>query len=302
MTLIEPVEKGKGRDLTDRWSNVMNKFYTVYHQWKPSPQVSTDLLAAKKQTSDEIQAYCEKIINDFTREKNSNATDNELKPIKEYLARQISLFFTRLDQECNHNDFLNCLQKPILDYLRANKETCFHFDFQYLNKPHMLKIITRHIENVYENTCLRIQSLAYNYYQSVWQSLCPDEQRTLYDIAMDEMVNPANRDLATRLAEIGLVKRLDHLTGYEIMSKSFRNFIFTQLDKKELLKLRKEESEKGTWNNFQLPVLIVVIALSIFLFTTQKDAFNGMIAYLGTAIGAIAALLKLLGMAPSSKS
>jgi hypothetical protein len=119
---------------------------------------------------------------------------------------------------------------------------------------------------------------------------------------MDEMVNPANRDLATRLAEIGLVKRLDHLTGYEIMSKSFRNFIFTQLDKKELLKLRKEESEKGTWNNFQLPVLIVVIALSIFLFTTQKDAFNGMIAYLGTAIGAIAALLKLLGMAPSSKS
>ena len=165
----------------------------------------------------------------------------------------------------------------------------------------MCKMITRHFTDLYENTCLKIQSLAFNYYLATWQSLSLDEQRTLYDITIDEMVNPANRDIAARLAKLGLVKRLKGVTGYQVMSKSFREFIFTQTDKKALATLRAEEASKGSWSNLQLPALIIVITMGIFLFTVQKDAFTNLLTYLGAAVGGIGALLRVLGMIPSAK-
>jgi hypothetical protein len=230
-----------------------------------------------------------------------------------YLDMQITQFFRRLDDECGHSDFLRGLRTPILTYIRdegnkdkntffsGKKNTFFRFDFQSPNESHMMKIIKRHFNDMYENACLQIQSLANNYYMATWQSLSRNEQRTLYDIAVDQMVNPANRDIAIRLGGLGLIKRLETVAGFEIMSKSFRNFIFTQLDKKDVNSLKEEAAEKGSWNNFQLPVLIVIIALAIFLFTTQKDAFTNLVAYLGAALGGIGALLKLLGVMPSSK-
>lgn len=166
----------------------------------------------------------------------------------------------------------------------------------------MIKIINRHFISLYENICLRIQSLASNYYLSVWQSLSEDEQVTLYDIAMDELVNPANRDIASRLASLGLVKRPKDVPGYQILSKSFRNFIFTRIDKDDVKNLRNENIENASWTNFQLPILIVVVALGIFLFTTQEGAFTNLITYLGATIGGIGALLRVLGMIPSSSS
>jgi hypothetical protein len=299
MTIVEQVDKGKGKDYTDRWSNVMNKFYTAYHHCQPDPELSRDL--EKETIKTQILQYCTGNIDRY----NSNSTKPEspthISQVKYYLRNQLDHLFDRLEEEFSHSDFLNGLRKPVLNFMQSQKEQFFDFDFQYPDKQHMLKIITRHFESVYENTCLEIQALAFNYYLSVWKSLCPEEQRTLYDIALDDMVNPVNREIASRLAGIGLVKRLEHLTGYEIMSKSFRNFIFTQLDKKEIRRLRDEEAQKGSWNNFQLPILIVIIAISIFLFTTQKDAFTGMVTYLGTAIGAVITLLKLLGMVPSNK-
>jgi hypothetical protein len=162
--------------------------------------------------------------------------------------------------------------------------------------------MARHFTLLFEKICLKIQSLSANYYLALWQSLNRDEQRTLYDIALDEMVNPANRDIASRLVDLGLVKRVPDIACYEVMNVSFRNFIFTQLDGKEVSILQADANGKGSWNSFQLPVLLVVIAIGVFLFTSQKDAFTNMITYLGAAATGIAALLRVLAIIPSSKS
>ena len=128
------------------------------------------------------------------------------------------------------------------------------------------------------------------------------KQRTLLDIGMDDMVNPANRIVASRLANLGLVIPEEDIACYTLMNRSFRNFVFTQLDKAELKNLEANASEKGSWSSFELPVLTVVVAFGLFLFTTQKDAFTSLLTYLGAAAGGIAALLKVLGMIPSNKS
>ncbi|MEO8403588.1 MAG: hypothetical protein ABI480_03300, partial [Chitinophagaceae bacterium] len=293
-----PDKDNPGKDMSARWLNVMNKFYITYHHWKQEDEVKKKDKNKSDQAKAALFSFCNTNITQFFNEQKSK--NDEIRQLPVYLETQLSLLLARLDEECSHSDFLRGLRDPILKYLQENKEECFHFDFKDAHESHMIKIIGRHFDNLYENTCLQIQSLAHNYYLATWQSLCPDEQRTMYDIAVDEMVNPANRDIATRLADMGLTKRLTNTAGYEIMSKSFRNFIFTRLDKKEILRLREEAAEKGSWNSFQLPILIVVIALGAFLFTTQRDSFTSLLAYLGAALGGVGALLKLLGVMPSS--
>jgi hypothetical protein len=114
-------------------------------------------------------------------------------------------------------------------------------------------------------------------------------------------MNQRNHDVADNLHALGILKINDSETGYRVMNESFRRFILTRIDKKEITKLHDGTDPNHSWNRFQLPVMLVVAAVSVFLFTTQKEAFNNLIAYLGAAAAAIAALLKVLDVFPSSK-
>ncbi|GAC1425641.1 MAG: hypothetical protein NVSMB67_27510 [Flavisolibacter sp.] len=95
---------------------------------------------------------------------------------------------------------------------------------------------------------------------------------------------------------------VENIACYEVMNNSYRNFIYSHLDSGQVDSFKIEDSEKGSWNSVQLPIMIVLLGLGIFLFITQKDAFTNLITYLGAAIGGIAALLKVLGMIPSAKN
>lgn len=356
-----------GKDFTDRWSNVMNQFYNLYHHWerpkdtenllKNAPkaelteaerikaeQIKAERIKAELIKAELIEAGNNKLTKFFIPAKASKQkqkivalmqayfkkraevfqtqiklvkaklaklfnteTDPEEKQTKEvliqkYFKKQVEDFLKRIDDECGHSDFLWSLHPALLNYLNEHKKDFLNFDFQNKKIAHMRKVINRHLDTIFERMCLKVQSLAANYYLGIWQAMSRDEQRTLYDIAMDDMVNPRNRNIASRLAVLGLVKPEQDIACYQVMNTSFRNFIFTQLDKKQIRTLQADADEKGSWNSFQLPVIIVVAAISIFLFTTQKDAFTSLITYLGAAAGGIAALLKILGMMPSNKT
>lgn len=284
------------QDFSDRWSNVMNKFYSLYHHWKRPEERKAD---REKPFSAELLSYCMLRLRDQTNR--FQLMPEELLEVKACLKKYAVIFLRNIDKECGHSDFLWSLRDSLYRHLLDPRNDCFRFDFQYNKRSHMCRVIRRHFNTLFEQMCLKIQSLAKNYYLSTWESMSAEEQRTLYDIALDEMVNAGNRDVARRLAELGLVVPVEHSSCYEVMNKSFRNFIFTQLDSKEVTRFTREAAEKGTWSSFQLPVIIVVIALGIFLFITQRDAFSNLLTYLGAAVGGIAALLKILGMIPSSK-
>ncbi|MDB5207860.1 MAG: hypothetical protein JWR72_2935 [Flavisolibacter sp.] len=314
-------------DYTDRWSNVMNQFYNLYHRWLPDATGEKDieLKTIRKETRNKMFIAGKKCIDNMDKAgesifskmikavkafvfKNfswgSRALSNEEvygKTIM-YFKRQLLQFLSKLDKECAHSDFLWDLRPAVITYLDKNAKEFMNFDFQSGKASHQNKVIARHFILLYEKICLKIQSLSANYYMAVWQSLNLDEQRTLYDIALDEIANPANRDIASRLVDLGLAKRVPDIACYQAMNTSFRNFIFTQLDKKEVSNLQADASGKGSWNSFQLPILMVVIGIGIFLFTTQKDAFTNMITYLGAAAGGIAALLRVMALIPSNKT
>lgn len=275
MILRQEKEEGKtAEDLAPRWASVMSNFTVFYHKWT-------------MQKSDSVKRYEQRAANTA-----------HLQPVMEddkaVIDRLTAILKQKLNDECMHSAFLYSLLGPVRQSLgpvmKLVKEGLA------ANKPP-----EKIIEEQFDVFCLKLQTLAHYYYMSLWQSLTSHDQLTLFDIACDELMNRRNEDVAENLHALGVVKINDNATGYSVMNESFRRFILMQIDKKEISLQRGEDDPSHSWNRFQLPVIIIVAAVSLFLFTTQRDAFNNLIAWLGAAAGVIAALLKILDMFSTPK-
>jgi hypothetical protein len=202
----------------------------------------------------------------------------------------------RFDKECAHSEYLYGLLEPL-------KRSVYE-EWTTWQQTHTADdTVDRDIkDDLFGAFCYKLQTLAHHYYLSLWQSLSGDEQRTLYDIAGDGLMNQRNHDVGDNLFALGLIRINHSETGYKVMNESFRRFVLTRIDKAEISKLHDEADPAHSWNRFQLPVILAVVALSLFLFVTQKDAFNNLVAYLGAAAAAIAGLLKILDVYSAPKT
>lgn len=252
------------KDFTDRWLNVMNNFCMFYHQWQFSESKSG--------------------VTEPATEKNYDVY---------FLGKRLN---DKLYKECAHSEFLYGLLAPLRQSLVR----------EWLAKATVLRdgepVAKPDTETLFTSFCIKLQAMAYHYYLSLWQSLTAEEQRTIYDIASDGLLNQRNQDVADNLYALGMLRINSSGTGYWMMNESFRGFVLTRIDKKEISKLHDGTDPSHSWNRFQLPVILVVVAVCLFLFTTQRDAFNNLITYLGAAAGGIAALLRILDVFSAPKA
>ena len=251
------------KDFTDRWLNVMNNFCMFYHKWQYDEQRSGAVDAGGDKNYD---VY--------------------------FLGRRLN---DKLYKECAHSEFLYGLLSPLRQSLVR----------EWLAKATVLRDGQRAVkpdtEALFESFCVKLRALAHHYYLSLWQSLSAEEQRTIYDIASDGLLNQRNQDVADNLYALGMLRINGSGTGYWMMNESFRGFVLTRIDKKEINKLHDGTDPGHSWNRFQLPVILVVVAVAVFLFTTQRDAFNNLVTYLAAAAGGIAALLRILDVFSAPK-
>ncbi len=139
-----------------------------------------------------------------------------------------------------------------------------------------------------------IQTYAYLYYQSIWNSLTKQEQYVVYDLAEDGLVNTKNIFVIKSLHEKGVLT--SDLTDGKItlLNESFRNFILTQIKSSEALIIEKNMAAEGRWNNFKMPLIIIVIALIVFLLSNQQDPFHSAFTYVGLFISGATMLQRVL--------
>jgi hypothetical protein len=57
----------------------------------------------------------------------------------------------------------------------------------------------------------------------------------------------------------------------------------------------------GSWNYFRTPVVIILITIAMFIFITQEETFNSIIAFITTFAAGIPIIFRLLGMITSMK-
>ena len=139
---------------------------------------------------------------------------------------------------------------------------------------------------------LRIQMVAGNLYMSIWRSLSSDEKFVLYDLALDGLVNITNTVAVSMLINKGLiVEEEGHL---HIFNRSFRHFIVSSVDDKEIAHLQAMHKRHSNWSNLQGPLLLVVLATFIFLAIAQEGLYSKIIGIVTGIAAGIPALLKLL--------
>jgi hypothetical protein len=277
------------KNFTDRWTNIFSRFYTIYHRWEHPEEAGSNNKIYSLQFYKEIAAKIPDRLFNTTPEKSFG----------KYLEEKCELLVKNITEECNHSEFLWKLRDPMLTYLYDSRNNFLPKEMYELETTAAAKYrINQTLNSMFEFVCAKIESLAWNYYLSTWNTLSREEQMTLYDIALDDLVNPANRDIANRLAELGLVRKVQGLACFYVMNHSFSNFIFKHVNKNEIKSFRHEVAEKGFWRSFQLPLIILILAAGIFIFLTQRDAFNNFLLYLGGAITGITGLVRLLAIVP----
>jgi hypothetical protein len=79
------------------------------------------------------------------------------------------------------------------------------------------------------------------------------------------------------------------------MDKAFRHFVIAQCQVEDF-RAWQQEGRSSLWETLRFPLMLLMLTLGIFLFTTQKDFFDSSIAIVTALGGGTAAILNLLGM------
>jgi hypothetical protein len=282
-------------DLLIRWEQLRK---TMYHVNAGISRISKQSLLSSSDRCEFATAVIAGINASFAR----SHSHSELTPAETGITQQACAeLIEKLVQECRHTKYLPSCFFPLFDFARNMSVSIFD-DIAQGPRGAFYKVVNNRLKFVFENTCLQLKEMAANYYEELWSALDLDEQRTIYDVAIDDLVNPSNRNVAARLAELEIIKAEPFVSCYRVFNSSFRSFVFDHVAKTEIKAFKAEIKQQGRTGNILMPLGIVILAAVIFIFSTQKDAFLDLITYLGAAAAGITGILKLISIIPTSKS
>ena len=82
-----------------------------------------------------------------------------------------------------------------------------------------------------------------------------------------------------------------------LSSISFREFILSNLQRREALRYAEADSDERTWASAQAPIILLLVAGGLFMFISQPNTFmqtQGFLAALASLVPALIGLFKLL--------
>lgn len=142
-----------------------------------------------------------------------------------------------------------------------------------------------------EEVILRLQHMLAPAYDAMWNALKPEEKYLLYDFALDGFTNYKNVDLLYGMYRKGLIQKKDR--RLELMNYSFRGYLLGKTGSDEIQQLQKQLSTGSTWKNLKNVLLSLFFATLIFLFATQQDVSNKIIAIVSGLATLVPLLLKI---------
>lgn len=149
-----------------------------------------------------------------------------------------------------------------------------------------------------EEVILRLQYMLAPAYDAMWNALKPEEKYLLHDFALDGFTNYKNVDLLYGMYRKGLIQKKDH--RLELMNASFRSYLLAKSGGAEIGQLQKELDTGSTWKSLKNILLILFFATLVFLFATQQDVSNKIIAIVSGLATLVPLLLKIFDRSGAS--
>lgn len=184
-----------------------------------------------------------------------------------------------------------------------NETRYTHFLKKFGN--HLIKPLNEYYQNRTlqpkgDDLSFKLGISAHYFYMYIWQSLTKEEKFLLHDLAQDGLVNSYDDYNLTLLISKGLIVSKGGIL--KIFNYGFRNFILTAIGNSEVMEISKQINDNGNWSKFKIPFLIVIIAILVFLFASQQEAYSTIIKYLTAITVGVPAILKLLSYFNNSDS
>lgn len=143
---------------------------------------------------------------------------------------------------------------------------------------------------------LYVQSNEQMLYHSLWNNCTLQEQYLIFDLAQDGLLNSKNLPDIYNLLQKGIMVHKDG--RLKLFNHSFQNFVLSVISPKHALEIEHDAKMEGGWANSQLPIIMVIFGLLLFLFVSQQDIFNYLIGWVTAALGSIPILTRgLAGLA-----
>lgn len=149
------------------------------------------------------------------------------------------------------------------------------------------------LQMIEEDMIMKIQQLAHYYYSKLLDSCTKEEKLVLYDIARDMLVNSGNQPVIKKLLKKNL---LVYDGTFRLMNESFRNFILTSIDSRDLKEFVKALHPHSRWKSYKLPLSFIATGFLAFL-VFQGNLFSHTNVIYPVIIGALGFLSTVLGKA-----
>jgi len=135
----------------------------------------------------------------------------------------------------------------------------------------------------------QIQTMAGEFYASLWNSCSIEEKIILHDLAKEALINMKNEDVLKVLELLQLKGLVVCEEEFRIMNASLANYILTSLPPEELSIIKATAKEKSSWQSFRIPLILMVVGIFIFLMTTQQALMENLTGIL-ISLGAVASV------------
>lgn len=143
---------------------------------------------------------------------------------------------------------------------------------------------------LYEQRLIKTISSYKSFYNYVWRQ-CNDRQKyLLYQFARHGLINGRNTGDIYALMNKGILFIDARHEEIQLMSRSFRGYILNELPADKVEAFSQQNKSGSTWRSLRVPFLLVLMLIASFIFFTQHDAWQRIIALI-TGFGSIFPLL-----------
>jgi hypothetical protein len=113
---------------------------------------------------------------------------------------------------------------------------------------------------------------------------------TLFHLATDRLLSHRDPDIEKLLRRELIVRDTD----VHLLNDSFRQFI-RSTEKIDFVTQEEDKAKKvSPWHTLKGPILVVLVAVTIFLFVTQRDIYTSSLAIVTAVTTIIPAFFKVL--------
>jgi hypothetical protein len=187
------------------------------------------------------------------------------------LARQVG----RTENEIN--ELINTLHAECIA-----KGPLQQLGLQILAQKSFITLTREHLLN-------RIINQARTYYTHLWNSCSTPEKVTLFHLAKDRLLSHRDPDIERLMRRELIVRDVD----IHLLNDSFREFI--KSTENEFMTAEETKAKAvSPWHTLKGPIFLVLVAVTVFLFVTQRDFYTSSLAILTAVTTLIPAFFKVL--------